>query len=116
MCCKDCLYAEVCPGFEVTQINCDKFKDRQKFVELPCKVGDMVYTNVVMWSWYRYMREEDKPYEGKVAFIGLNTERGFMNVLLSERHMLQFDFTEIGNTVFFTREAAEKALKEDEYK
>jgi hypothetical protein len=36
-----------------------------------------------------------------------------MNVVLKEGCMLQFNFSEIGQRVFLTREAAEKALKEN---
>lgn len=47
MTCKDCVHYDVCNrignkilnGFEV----CDQFKDKTRFVELPCKVGDTVY-------------------------------------------------------------------------
>ena len=116
MCCKDCLYAEVCPGFEVTQINCDKFKDRQKFVELPCKVGDTVYfancelqevclatVSMIEINFYtRYRNPIWLRIEYKSNLIGF--------------HEYHCPTGEIGKTVFFTREAAEKALKESEDK
>lgn len=47
--CKDCLYVEVCP-FKRYRVEkdrmekrCSFFKDRSGFVELPCKVGDLIY-------------------------------------------------------------------------
>lgn len=44
--CKDCLHCDVCPmGLmceESTGV-CDVFKDKSRFIELPCNVGDVVY-------------------------------------------------------------------------
>ena len=46
--CKDCMHEEVCNIFldclnEYDAEKCVYFKDRNRFVELPCKVGDTVY-------------------------------------------------------------------------
>ena len=50
--CKNCLHSDVCImtselGFNKAErmfdFDCKHFKDRNKFVELPCKVGDIVY-------------------------------------------------------------------------
>lgn len=45
--CKDCLCEIVCKyndGVnEYCKGNCPHFKDRSKFVELPCEIGDTVY-------------------------------------------------------------------------
>ena len=47
--CKDCIKADVCkhkanldkdPIIGVSIEQCEHFKDRSKFIELPCKVGD----------------------------------------------------------------------------
>ena len=72
-----------------------------------CDIGDTVYTNMCMQGWY--FREKDKPYEAKIVFIGLNGVDNFMNVDFGNGHMLQFPFSQIGKTVFLTRE---EALKE----
>ena len=74
---------------------------------LPCDVGNTVYTNCRMQGWY--FREKDKPYKAKIVFIGLNGVDNFMNVDLGNGHMLQFPFSQIGKTVFLTREEALKA-------
>lgn len=81
---------------------------------LPCKVGDTVYTNASMQGWY--MRQKDRPYEAKIVFIGVNNVDNFMNVVLKNDNMLQFNFSQIGKTVFLTREEAEAKWKEDERK
>lgn len=78
---------------------------------LPCAVGDTVYTNTAMQGWY--LRKENRPYEAKVVFIGINGVDNFMNVEFEGGMMLQFNFSRIGKEVFLTREEAEAALKGD---
>ena len=81
----------------------------------PVKVGDIVYTNRSMSGWY--MKLKDRPYEARVVFIGINGKDNFMNVVfLKNDNMLSFKFSEIGKTVFLTREEAENSLKEREQK
>lgn len=55
--CKDCLYYEPCSALnaefkkhpkdfietDLCAKQCTTFKDRSQFVELPCKVGDLIY-------------------------------------------------------------------------
>lgn len=58
--CKDCIHEEVCNYFEV-DLNeegaekCVCFKDRNRFVELPCKVKDLIDTiishNEIVGIW-----------------------------------------------------------------
>lgn len=80
-------------------------------IALPVRVGDIVYTNRSMQGWY--MKLKDRPYEAKVAYIGVNGKDNFMNVaFLKNDNMLSFKFSEIGKTVFLTREEAEKALND----
>jgi hypothetical protein len=80
----------------------------------PCKVGDKVYTNLSMQGWY--CRIKDRPYTARIVFIGVNDSEemgcGYINVLFEKNHnMMQFRLSDIGNTVFLTREEAEQALK-----
>ena len=59
--CKDCVHVDVCEDFTKAKLSpkraeellpvlreygrtCDHFKDRAQFVELPCRVGDSVFT------------------------------------------------------------------------
>lgn len=79
-----------------------------------CKVGDAVYTNVSMQGWY--YRTKDRPYTARIVFIGVNDSEemgcGYINVLFEKNHnMMQFRFSDIGKTIFLTREEAEQALK-----
>lgn len=84
--------------------------EKGKLLKLPCAVGDAVYVNHVMQGWHFKMK--DRPYEGKVAFIGINGADNCMHVAFGNGCMLQFWFSEIGKTIFLTRETAETALKE----
>ena len=77
------------------------------------KIGDTVYTNVSWQGWY--LRDKDKPYKAKVVYIGINGSENYVNVVYENNdNMLTFTFDEIGDRIFLTREAAEKALKERE--
>lgn len=41
--CNKCIYKDVCAGFGITQLECNYFKEEERFVELHCKPGDNVY-------------------------------------------------------------------------
>jgi hypothetical protein len=79
-------------------------------------IGQTVYTNLAMQGWY--LRAKDCPYEAEVVFIGLNNSEkdggGFFNVSYRGKVgcMMQFNFSDIGKTVFLTNVEAEKDLKE----
>jgi hypothetical protein len=82
--------------------------------EIPCKIGDTLYTNM-RWQG-DYMRKENAPYPVIVVFIGINDNvdmgGGVINIVNEKGRMWQIDFLDIGETVFLTREEAEKRLKE----
>lgn len=94
--CKDCMHEEVCNIFSVVlneygAENCVCFKDRNRFVKLPCKVGDTVYQT-----------DDIRIYENKIERVIFDTNN------------IGFDETSIGKSIFLTREEAEQALKERE--
>lgn len=78
-------------------------------LELPCVVGDTVWTNASMHGWY--FREKDKPYKATVVFVGINGTENFMYVDFGNGHMLQFNFSDIGKRAFLTETEAKKALE-----
>lgn len=49
MTCKDCIHYDVCEGWQVDQRGedlangCTDFKDKSKYIELPCNIGNKVY-------------------------------------------------------------------------
>ena len=102
--CKDCLYHHICKIIDVLgeiQGNaecCLQFKDRSRFVELPCKLGDTVY----------YFNSAGEIFSQKVSGFIVN----FVGILVDSDVM--FDSHLMGDRFFSTREEAEQALKERE--
>lgn len=92
--CKDCLHYEFCCAGKLClpdYVNCKYFKDRNRFVELPCKVGDTVYQT-----------------DG-IRIYGNKIER-----IIFDTNNFGFDETSIGKSIFLTREEAERALNSSE--
>lgn len=115
---RSCFYAKCinsCGKCDCIPINDDYIGNLADYllanggIALPCKVGDTVYTNISMQGWY--MRKKDRPYKAEVVFIGINNVDNFMNVKFENGNMLQFNFSQIGKTVFLSKEEAERALK-----
>ena len=113
--CKDCVHVEVCREYveglaaargvrlsvkELDSVlecdDCKHFKDRSRFVELPCKLGDTVY----------YFNSDGEIYSQKVSGFIVN----FVGILVDSDVM--FDSHLMGDRFFSTREEAEQALKE----
>lgn len=99
--CKDCIHFEACKSCwcafwehqEMTEDDrCKMFKDKARFIELPCKVGDTMYC-IRTWPSGRKTMHPFKAPDWDWIMEHLN------------------DF---GKTIFPTREEAEKALKERE--
>ena len=107
--CKDCLHVDVCRRYtndlaklhgiplkleEVEHLlecdDCEDFKNRAQFVELPCKIGSELY---------RIKKINGRPF---VTNTRLNVNNFWKIVIQGE----------FGKTVFLTREEAEQALKE----
>lgn len=125
-CEKHCLHWEVCkltpPEYATAKYytfcncaeKCECFKDKSKYIELPCKVGDTVYS-------YCYEFGYILPYFVENINIGfLANDRTFISFeanshadetdeLLDD---IDFDLEDIGKTVFLTKETAEQKLKE----
>lgn len=107
--CKDCLHYEVCQFHideetKLTVNECEHFKDRSKFIELPCKIGDTVWcineSQII---------EEDKVYQIIV--------RQFSDINVNDVLLVKFgkaSFEDFGKTVFLTKEEAERALYSSE--
>lgn len=116
--CKDCIHVKVCGEYlaglaaargvtidnqaELEAVlecdDCEHFKDRSRFVELPCKLGDTVY----------YFNSAGEIFSQKVSGFIVN----FVGILVDSDVM--FDSHMMGDRFFLTREEAEQALKERE--
>ena len=135
--CKDCVHYEVCQmhykqkceltyetereveiamrkAQKAVDIECDYYKDRSRFVELPCKVGDKVYLDNL------HIKYADVIGIYIDAFGGVFDLRIYTNIQLANgfgyKYFISKDYTfdDIGKRIFLTKEAAEQALKERE--
>ena len=113
--CSDCLHFEACELNSAMRIHlstiaqknayyCKAFKDKSRFVELPCKVGDIVYCFAPCF---------DTDHNPKLKVV----EKEIVELkTIATVFGLNFDIDSIGKTIFLTREEAEKALAEREEK
>ena len=118
MTCKDCVHYDLCRSCSRIQLGwhgnsvhyvenieeiCKDFKDRSRFVELPCKVGDTLFVPT------RNLVSEYKIVSFHVCGEGIwyrtYVIKGTLTRLTSDNVEI------IGKTVFLTREEAEQALK-----
>ena len=85
---------------------CPYYKDRDRFVELPCKVRDKIYVPT---------RSFISEYEISCFHFGKQGMWFDSDVIdgISTR-LRNGDFDDVGKTVFLTREEAEAAMKERE--
>lgn len=90
----------------------EDLEEQGKLQNLPCAVGDSVYTNTSMQGWY--FRKKDRPYKAKVVFIGINGTGNYINVDFGNGRMLSFRFSDSGKNVFLDREEAKTALEKRE--
>ena len=111
--CKDCLHFEICKfmyGEEFEQHwppfwTCDRFKDSSRFVELPCKPGDIVF----YMNRYRRNVWPMKIISVEINSQGIN-EYGCWCDVPESYTPICFKPIAIGKTVFFTQEEAEAEL------
>lgn len=129
--CKDCVHYEVCGGFTPTDLDkdvfdycregrsdeipnieerCSSFKPKSRFVELPCEVGQTLY----FFYDNRYADKPDKKtkiYETKDWYFDID-EKG-ISILPRSVHGYKGKYHYyLNETVFLSREEAEKALAE----
>ena len=94
--------------------------EQGKIVEMPCKVGDIVYT--AHWHWGTYIKGDIMPYQITNITITQN-KKGVWTKKYRAMEVqngktidwqLNFEFDAIGKTVFLTQEEAERALERRE--
>lgn len=110
--CQDCVHYEVCNifGYEVLGNFdiCVHFKDKSKFIELPCKVGDKVWFIKFAFSYAK------SPILAIVCGMKTFSNTGtFTFMALTDENNISRSFInqDIGKTVFLTKEEAEQALR-----
>lgn len=106
--CKDCLYHEMCyHTHSSASPSCEDFKDKGRYIELPCKVGDTVY--IIDEDYV----ESEYPFVLDVKVLMVYVTRNGIAVDLSLPLGFRMNtMAEVGKTVFLTEEDAEKALTE----
>lgn len=112
--CENCYHYEACLNSlsENKVLNnakgfvCDHYKDKSLVLELPCRVGDVIYCHkLLMDGKYTVVVEEDTVRRFIITPIETLAVRSFSHALSCD------DF---GKTVFISREDAERALEERE--
>ena len=106
--CKDCLYYEVCSVDESClpdYVNCKYFKDRNRFVELPCKVGKAVFIPIFSTRKILYF-----------TIIGFVIDDEGISFIINNSANTIYPVSGIGKNIYLTFEEAERALKERENK
>ena len=102
--CENCIHYEICDCLGNTFENCEYFKDKSLFVELPCKVGDKMYfvcgSNIAEYEVYKI--------EYDLVFFRLYGENP--NYVIEHREFVGM-YPNPSQTIFFTKEEAEKKLK-----
>lgn len=108
--CNNCLHRELCNvhGY-IDADECACFKDKSRYIELPCAVGDVVYFDC---CGYHDSAEIDGIHidaQG-ISFTWVQYDVGVDITELWDEG--EFDIEEIGKTVFLTKEEAEQKIKE----
>lgn len=105
--CTNCIHYDVCDYLPCETINllddmerrCEYIKDKSRFVELPCKLGDTVY-RLAKW-------DKGKIVEFTVEEINIFSDE--INIYDDSGNSIYKE--DIGRTVFLTRKEAETRLK-----
>ena len=131
--CEQCIYYPKCDEYPFDESGCKDFKDKSRFVELPCKPGDMVYVidekHPCFACWcctdhcHLDCRISDRrklvvktavvssiSYKQRCNEIEVDTVSHNTNVL--HNYEQTYAFNDFGKTVFLTKEEAERHLLE----
>lgn len=130
MTCKDCYGCEICAEFgsehlpsdldsryfeykdiDNVEQECPCFKDKSRFVELPCKVGDTVYLVDFEYGIYKCIVNDIQILSDNepVYTLYFYSQNGYEPAELEWDIDIEIDC--FGKTVFLTKEEAEQALK-----
>lgn len=126
MTCKDCIYEKMCctkhnwlKPITLTQLDweyeeqnlttayhCRNFKDKSKYIELPCKFRQKVYVLPTIDNNLLDME--------KMTCIGfsLSAVNYNANLMTNKNKLYQPCFGDFGKTIFLTKSEAEAKLKE----
>lgn len=109
MTCNNCIHYEVCQHMYnvCLKMGINYFKDKSKYIELPCKVGDTVYVLPTATNSLK----EITPYK-VIDFI--LAKWNIVSIVSADKKnkLYQPHLDDFGKTVFLTLEEAEEKLKE----
>lgn len=111
MTCKDCIHYDVCDDCGLRFIvdvedKCKEAKDKSRFVELPCKVGDKLY--------FIYPNDEFNEGCSIETVVDVSVRGVYISPFISGECAEQNYFVpweNLNREYFLTREEAEKALE-----
>ena len=124
MTCKDCPHFDVCKMYgefhtkrriDSKWKNCPFRNDKAKYIELPCKIGQIVY-DVVLCDDGIY-----KIFEMRISAIStfgslhesINRSPFLWNIYLTDDYSYAYRvFSDVGEEIFFDKSEAETKLKE----
>ena len=112
--CKECIHYKICvvrhelsggKGEIIRVLECENFKDRSRFVELPCKDGEYVYVieplcDSMAFHTIKHRKIKHIEPQARIQFSGGGWILNFLSAF--------------NQYVFRTYEEAEQALKERE--
>jgi hypothetical protein len=103
--CNNCLHRELCNvhGY-IDADECACFKDKSRYIELPCAVGDTVY--MIFENEIRKLTVISLSYLFTSSFKHFN-----LHTVNSRGAVLGYEMKDFGKTVFLTREEAEQVLQ-----
>lgn len=112
--CKDCIHYEVCKNhYNICQAdNLNLYKDRTRFVELPT-VGYLISIPVRIGA-YVYFIKSASSYLKELKQEMVRKIEIYCGETIMRTENRSFGVEKIGKTVFLIKEAAEKALEEQE--
>lgn len=112
--CKDCLHCDVCHAVHIGGFiqecaeACKNFKDESRYIELPCKMGDVVYRIITMGTGVTFKKTGFNTYRHCEQTI----KRFIRTIIVTKNNFYDIAFGGVwGTEVFASREDAEKALK-----
>lgn len=113
--CENCIHCAVCGLVQYCPNGCHHYKSKSLFVELPVKVGDVVFR---IWSVGKYGKSVADFVVTGISQIARNIwvikYQKQAKSLNSKPVRYQCNLEDIGKTVFLDRAEAEKKLQEME--
>jgi hypothetical protein len=116
--CKDCLHIDSCKQWYTSlpdkyHDGCDNFKNRNHFVELPCKIGQTAYEVV-------YLRNGTVSHISPLKVVGIHIgdfpdlrghkRKSYLVVVYPTSEILgRIPLDKVGKTLFMTKKEAEAA-------